>query len=84
MFYRNDVVARALVFSVAVLFYSTMTTAVVAQTFKVMHTFEGGNTDGANPQAMLIADKSGNLYSTTEFGGVNQMGTVYSLSSGGA
>jgi len=84
VFYRNDLVARALVFSVAVLFYSTMTTAVVAQTFKVMHTFEGGNTDGANPQAMLIADKSGNLYSTTEFGGANQMGTVYSLSSGGA
>src|ERR1700733_311676 len=53
VFYRNDVVARALVFSLAVLFYSTMTTALVAQTFKVMHTFEGGNTDGANPQAML-------------------------------
>ncbi|MGH9642745.1 MAG: choice-of-anchor tandem repeat GloVer-containing protein [Terriglobales bacterium] len=50
----------------------------------MLHTFEDSNTDGANPQAALIADKSGNLYSTTEYGGVNQVGTVFSLGAGGA
>src|SRR5215831_8691769 len=35
----------------------------------VLHSF-GGN-DGANPVAGLIADASGNLYGTTEFGGAS-------------
>jgi uncharacterized repeat protein (TIGR03803 family) len=52
--------------------------AAQAQTFTVLHTFE--NTDGANPQAALISDQSGNLYSTTEYGGTDQVGTVFKLS----
>ena len=42
------------------------------------HTFQ--QTDGANPRAALIQDSSGNLYSTTEFGGTQDAGTVFELS----
>jgi uncharacterized repeat protein (TIGR03803 family) len=38
-------------------------------TFSLLHTFEAGASDGAIPLAGLIADSSGNLYSTTDAGG---------------
>jgi uncharacterized repeat protein (TIGR03803 family) len=45
----------------------------------VLYTFAGG-TDGANPQATLIADASGNLYGTTATGGgAGNAGTVFKL-----
>lgn len=50
----------------------------------VLYTFQGGSTDGANPQAGLVQDNSGNLYGTTQFGyayptaGINT-GTVFKL-----
>ena len=49
-------------------------------TFKVLHNFS--NTDGAYPQAGLIRDAAGNLYSTTVRGGVNGQGTVFELTPG--
>jgi len=64
-----------------VLALSALSRSASAQTFTVLHTFE--NTDGANPQAALIEDSSGNLYSTAEYGGNNQVGTVFKLTSGG-
>src|SRR5258708_30933569 len=39
-----------------------------AQTFKVLYTFTGGS-EGGNPNAVLIFDGAGNLYSTTDGGG---------------
>ncbi|MGH6847527.1 MAG: choice-of-anchor tandem repeat GloVer-containing protein [Methylocella sp.] len=48
----------------------------------VLHTFTGGS-DGAFPQAGLIADSSGNLYGTTQDGGALGQGTVFRLSPGG-
>jgi uncharacterized repeat protein (TIGR03803 family) len=45
------------------------TPAAQAQTFKVLHTF-GGPGDGGIPYGGLVRDSSGNLYGTTETGGV--------------
>jgi uncharacterized repeat protein (TIGR03803 family) len=45
----------------------------------LLHVFTGGK-DGENPYAELIADKSGNLYSTTYGGGTHGKGTVFELS----
>jgi len=64
-------------------------TVALAGTEKVLYRFTGGN-DGANPQAGLIFDSSGNLYGTTPYGGgagcSYGCGTVFELtpnSSGG-
>ena len=55
---------------------------VHAQTFTTLHTFE--NTDGANPEAALVEDGAGNLYSTTQYGGEYQTGTAFKLAPSGA
>src|SRR6266851_671078 len=39
-----------------------------------------GNGDGGNAASELVFDKNGNLYGTTEFGGIGNGGTVYKLS----
>lgn len=43
-----------------------------AQTFKVLHTFHGK--DGNGPAGVLVRDKAGNLYGTTEAGGTGKCG----------
>jgi len=47
----------------------------------VLYEFQGGS-DGAFPEAGLISDQAGNLYGTTEGGGLSQAccGTVFELS----
>jgi uncharacterized repeat protein (TIGR03803 family) len=47
------------------------------QTFTILHTFQSA--DGANPQAGVIQDSSGNLYGTAENGGTYGAGTVYKI-----
>jgi len=42
----------------------------------VLYSFAGGS-DGASPVGGLIADKSGNLYGTTDEGGASNDGTVF-------
>jgi uncharacterized repeat protein (TIGR03803 family) len=49
----------------------------------VLHSFAGGS-DGAYPQAGLIADATGNLYGTTEQGGTYGYGVVFKLTAGGS
>ncbi|HEX3819424.1 MAG TPA: choice-of-anchor tandem repeat GloVer-containing protein [Candidatus Sulfotelmatobacter sp.] len=44
----------------------------------VLHTFSGGESDGADPETNLILDAAGNLYGTTTQGGPNS-GTVFEL-----
>jgi len=51
---------------------------VLAQTFRVIHTFTGGQ-DGGNPYAGVTLDKAGNLYGTTYSYGAHSYGTVYQL-----
>jgi len=48
----------------------------------VLHTFSSG-TDGGGPDGGVIRDSAGNLYGTTEFGGVFNSGTVYKVDANG-
>jgi len=50
-------------------------------TLNTLVNFSG--TDGANPQAALIADAAGNLFSTTWGGGANGDGTVFEIAKTG-
>jgi uncharacterized repeat protein (TIGR03803 family) len=68
-----------------------VTHSLAASKARILHTFQGGK-DGANPWASLLLDnKTGTLYGTTEDGG-NQLcqnsfdtgcGTIFSLSPAG-
>jgi uncharacterized repeat protein (TIGR03803 family) len=49
----------------------------------ILYNFRGGTADGANPQASLIRDRKGNLYSTTSGGGAHGAGTVFMLNKKG-
>jgi uncharacterized repeat protein (TIGR03803 family) len=46
---------------------------------KLLYSFQGGPSDGANPIAGVILDDLGNVYGTTSQGGSNGLGTVYML-----
>jgi len=46
--------------------------------YRIIYHFLGGS-DGANPQAGLLMDASGNLYGTTYNGGAHNLGTVFKL-----
>jgi uncharacterized repeat protein (TIGR03803 family) len=49
----------------------------------ILHSFHDNGTDAAYPQAGLVFDAHGNLYSTTLFGGTSYVyGTVFELSPG--
>jgi uncharacterized protein (TIGR03437 family) len=65
---------------VAFLFSVALVAASHAQTFATVTTFHGY--DGANPGALTLAG-NGSFYGVTEFGGSNDDGTVFRISSGG-
>jgi uncharacterized repeat protein (TIGR03803 family) len=54
----------------------------LGQQYKVLWSFGGEPNDGSVPVSNLVSDEPGNLYGTTEFGGVNNGGTVFELSPG--
>ena len=62
---------------------ATVQVACAAGTETVLHAFEGGPADGADPQGMLALDNSGNLYGTTYEGGAYGVGTVFEVSAAG-
>jgi uncharacterized repeat protein (TIGR03803 family) len=64
-------------------FATLMIPHAVAQTFKVVHNFTGGN-DGGGPLSGFIVDSAGNLYGTTNSGGPTNHGLVYKLNKSGA
>ena len=47
-----------------------------------LYSFTGGN-DGANPYADLVQASDGNLYGTTEYGGTNDDGVVFRITTNG-
>ena len=57
-----------------------LTPSSTGWTYKAIHNFTGGS-DGVDPDASLIIDNLGNLYSTT-FGGGAHRGTVFELKPG--
>ena len=60
----------------------TVTMPAQAQTFTVLHEFNGA-ADGANPEGALLLDAAGNLYGTTFAGGAVGEGTVYKIDATG-
>jgi uncharacterized repeat protein (TIGR03803 family) len=51
-------------------------------TEEVLHKFKNDGKDGYYPAASLTFDARGNLYGTTQWGGVNKVGTVFELTRG--
>jgi len=66
----------------AVGMHGAAATPQVAST--LLYSFTGGSADGGYPYGGLIADKSGNLYGTTNGGGPAGLGTVFKLTPNGA
>jgi uncharacterized repeat protein (TIGR03803 family) len=62
---------------VAGVFMLVQSGAVAASTESVLYSFSGG--DGSMPSAGLVFDGSGNLYGTTQNGGVYGFGSVFEL-----
>jgi uncharacterized repeat protein (TIGR03803 family) len=71
----------ALTAAIALLAVILSTPLAQAQTYTVLHSFAG--TDGANPEAGLTLDASGNLYGTTYSGGASGAGAVFQLNAAG-
>jgi uncharacterized repeat protein (TIGR03803 family) len=63
--------------------YGTVFQLTPSGALNVLHSFTGGS-DGAYPEAGLIADMAGNLYGTTWGGGSGGQGTVFQLTPSGA
>jgi uncharacterized repeat protein (TIGR03803 family) len=57
-------------------------TEAVAPSYSVDDLASFNHTDGADPEAGLIMDSSGNFYGTTESGGPDNYGTIFELASG--
>jgi len=64
---------------------TNVTVSCAPGTETTLYAFVGGITDGANPQAGLIMDSTGNMYGTTFYGGAhNGNGTVFKITPAGA
>ncbi|MDE2126674.1 MAG: VCBS repeat-containing protein [Armatimonadetes bacterium] len=55
----------------------------VAGGITILHSFTGATTDGGLPEGNLLLASDGRLYGTTEFGGTNNLGTVYRINTSG-
>jgi uncharacterized repeat protein (TIGR03803 family) len=50
-----------------------------AGTETVLYSFQGGTTDGMNPQGSLVQGTNGDLYGMTVLGGAGNFGTIFKL-----
>ena len=60
-----------------------LTPGASGYTESILHTFQGGS-DGANPYGQLTLDANGNVYGTTNGGGLSSDGTIFELSPSGS
>jgi len=78
---RSNRFPVSLTAALAILFaMSFATTVAAAPTETILYKFSG--TDGNSPHSTLIFDAAGNLYGTTEVGGLYDGGTVFELTPG--
>ena len=77
---RGTRLSIALSTALAILAVALLVTSSWASTPEtVLYSFNNNGTDGASPQAALVADAAGNLYGTTYSGGPYNVGTVFEL-----
>ena len=77
---RNFVVTAAFI---ALLVACFAVQSAQGQTFTVLYAFAGSTGDGDYPGSRLLRDSAGNLYGTTYYGGVSNLGTVFKLDTNG-
>jgi uncharacterized repeat protein (TIGR03803 family) len=63
--------------------YGTVFKLTPSGTETVLHTFSGGSSDGAYPEAGVIQGSDGNFYGNTLQGGTSGLGTVFKLTPSG-
>jgi uncharacterized repeat protein (TIGR03803 family) len=59
--------------------FGTVFQLTLSGTETILHTFAGGNSDGANPSANLVQGNDGNLYGSSYTGGTNGIGTFFKV-----
>lgn len=77
---RKPSVGITLIWAIFAITMLTTTTRTAAQTEGVLHNFNNNGTDGYQPLANINFGKSGNIYGTTELGGLYGAGTVFEAS----
>jgi uncharacterized repeat protein (TIGR03803 family) len=63
--------------------YGTVFKIAPSGTETVLHSFAGGSSDGANPEAGLTQGTDGNFYGNTYLGGASNLGTVFEITPSG-
>jgi uncharacterized repeat protein (TIGR03803 family) len=53
------------------------------RTFRVLHSFAGGTSDGCAPSGSVLQDKTGNFYGTTEYCGSSKDGIIWEVTKTG-
>ncbi len=72
-------------FSTGTIFSVTPAIAGQQSTLNTLRAFGGtGSPDGGNPSASLLLGSDGNYYGTSQAGGANSLGTLYSINPSGA
>ncbi len=80
---RTKEAARAGWFLILALMMAAIVRPAAAQTFTVLHEFQGAPNDGSGPRGGLLRDGTGNFFGTTFGGGGDSEGTIYKLTPNG-